>query len=91
MFKQNDYWHDWCRIQVDTAARRLGLSKDIDIGVCGDVKLAAEALFSLLQGSSPACLSTIEERISEATLAKQAWENGKDPLTFKYKLLNLNI
>ena len=35
-----DYWPKSAKIiQVDIAHRRLGLTKDIDIGICGDAKL----------------------------------------------------
>merc|ERR1719228_673807 len=51
-----DYWpKDAKIIQVDIAPRRLGLTKDIDIGINGDAKLAAEAISAHLQNLKPAC------------------------------------
>ena len=39
--------------------------------------MAAEAISKLLEGSSPACLSTTNERLALAKEEKQAWEEGK--------------
>ena len=70
-------------IQVDTVARRLGLTKNIDIGICGDAKMAADAIGLLLEGSSPACLETASERLGLAKQEKMAWEQGKISLHWK--------
>ena len=70
-------------MQVDTVARRLGLTKNIDIGICGDAKMAAEAIGRLLEGSSPACLETASERLGLAKQEKMAWEQGKIGLHWK--------
>ena len=32
--------------KVDTNARRLGLTKDIDLGICGDANLAAKEILA---------------------------------------------
>ena len=64
-------------LQVDTVARRLGLTKNIDIGICGDAKMAAEAISDLLAGSSPECLQTANERLGMAKQEKENWEKGK--------------
>ena len=64
-------------------ARRLGLTKNIDIGICGDAKMAAEAIGLLLEGSSPACLETASERLGLAKQEKMAWEQGKIGLHWK--------
>ena len=61
---------------MDTVARRLGLTKNIDIGICGDAKMAAEAISHLLEGSSPSCLQTTAERLALAKTEKDAWEKG---------------
>ena len=61
---------------MDTVARRLGLTKNIDIGICGDAKMAAEAISALLTGASPACLQTTEQRLGQAQHEKDAWEKG---------------
>jgi len=71
-----DYWpKDAKIIQVDISARRLGLTKDIDIGICGDAKLAAEAISAHLQNLSPACLETTDARIQKAQDIKAQWED----------------
>ena len=64
-------------------ARRLGLTKNIDIGICGDAKMAADAIGLLLEGSSPACLETASERLGLAKQEKMAWEQGKISLHWK--------
>ncbi len=60
---------------MDTVHRRLGLTKDIDVGICGDAKLAGEALISNLSSLSPACLSNSAERVQKAQAARSAWED----------------
>merc|ERR1712241_1285656 len=70
-----DYWPKTAKIiQVDTVARRLGLTKPIDIGICGDAKMAAEAISNHLAGSSPECLQTANERLGMAKQEKENWE-----------------
>jgi len=77
-----DYWPKTAKIiQVDTVARRLGLTKNIDIGICGDAKMAAEAISELLSGASPACLQTTEQRLGQAKTEKEAWEKELDTLS----------
>lgn len=77
-----DYWPKNAKIiQVDTVARRLGLTKNIDIGICGDAKMAAEAIGLLLEGSSPACLETASERLGLAKQEKMAWEQELNDLS----------
>merc|ERR1719334_1293490 len=77
-----DYWPKTAKIiQVDTVARRLGLTKNIDIGICGDAKMAAEAISALLTGASPACLQTTEQRLGQAKQEKEAWEAELDSLS----------
>ena len=45
-----DYWPKEARvIQVDISARRLGLTKEVDVGVCGDAALAAAEITQRLQ------------------------------------------
>ena len=46
----------------------------IDIGICGDARLAAESISSLLGSTQIECLSNAQSRISEATRIKQEWE-----------------
>ena len=48
---------------------------DIDIGICGDAKLAAEAISAHLQNLSPACLETKDARIQKAQDTRAQWED----------------
>merc|ERR1712184_230962 len=74
-----DYWpNDAKIIQIDINARRLGLTKDIDVGIRGDAKQAAVEILSNLKQMSPACLGNTQERLSKATKAKQDWEAELD-------------
>ena len=53
-----DYWPKSAKIiQVDIAHRRLGLTKDIDIGICGDAKLG-EVFLSDWMGAFSQCGKT---------------------------------
>ena len=45
--------------------------------------MAAEAIGLLLEGSSPACLETANERLGLAKQEKTAWEQGKIGLHVK--------
>jgi sulfoacetaldehyde acetyltransferase len=70
-----DYWPKNAKIiQVETNHRRLGLTKDIDVGLCGDAKLAAEALSALLAQMQPICLKNAQERVKSAQAIKEEWE-----------------
>ena len=56
---------------------RIGLTKKVTVGICGDAKMAAEAISELLSGASPpACLQTTEQRLGQAKTEKEAWEKG---------------
>ena len=71
-----DYWPKNAQIiQVDTAHRRLGLTKDINIGICGDAKLAAEEISRKLGGMDIHCLQTASNRIENAQKLRQDWEH----------------
>jgi len=71
-----DYWPKNAKIiQVDTAARRLGLTKNIDIGIHGDARLAAQAISKQLADTAPECLNTTQQRLHNAQQARQQWED----------------
>eukprot|EP00088_Acartia_fossae_P033385 TRINITY_DN3417_c0_g1_i8.p1 TRINITY_DN3417_c0_g1~~TRINITY_DN3417_c0_g1_i8.p1 ORF type:complete len:613 (-),score=166.41 TRINITY_DN3417_c0_g1_i8:334-2172(-) len=77
-----DYWpKDAKIIQVESNARRLGLTKKIDVGILGDAKLTSEALLAKLQGASPACLDNKGDRLSAAKLEKEKWEAELDAMS----------
>merc|ERR1719187_3028155 len=72
-----DYWPKSAKIiQVDCNARVLGLTKDIDVGLLADARLAAEAMtVALSSGPAPAsCLATTADRLAAAGREKAAWE-----------------
>ncbi len=48
--------------KVESNARRLGLTKKIDVGLLGDAKLTTEALLNNLAAVSPVCLDNAEAR-----------------------------
>ena len=51
--------------------------------------MAAEAIGLLLEGSSPACLETTNERLGLAKQEKTAWEQGRSSLHQKKYTSNL--
>lgn len=78
-----DYWpKDAKIIQVDTAHRRLGLTKDIHVGICGDARLAADAIAAIIkQVPNVACLENAEERVQTANKYRESWENELDEIS----------
>ncbi|MFQ5773153.1 MAG: sulfoacetaldehyde acetyltransferase [Kiloniellaceae bacterium] len=76
-----DYWPKNAKvIQVETDHRMIGLVKPISVGVCGDAKLAAEAILNLLQTSNEqiACHGNKERRLAEIRGQKAEWEAELD-------------
>jgi len=70
-----DYWPKSAKIiQIDCNARKLGLTKNIDVGILGDAKLTAAALAETLKVSPPSCLDTTADRLKAAASEKEAWE-----------------
>jgi len=70
-----DYWPKSAKIiQVDIDARKLGLTKNIDVGILGDARLTAAALSTMLKDAAPACLQNTAERLSAAEEEKTKWE-----------------
>jgi len=70
-----DYWpKDAEIIQVDADPEMLGLVKKISVGVNGDAKAAAEALYEGLQNRELACRANEAERLSTIKTEKAAWE-----------------
>merc|ERR1712168_397110 len=77
-----DYWpKDAKIIQVESNARRLGLTKKIDVGLLGDAKLTYAALLANLSAASPACLDNAEARLADASAEKVKWEAELDSLS----------
>ena len=71
-----DYWPKKAKIiQVDIAHRRLGLTKDINVGICGDAKLAAEEIKNQLGSLQISCLQDAGSRVERAQKLRQEWED----------------
>ena len=67
-----DYWpQDAAIIQVDINADRIGLTKKVTVGICGDAKLAAQRILERL--SSNAGNHGREERKALIHQTKSAW------------------
>ena len=74
-----DYWPEDARIiQVDADHKMLGLVKEISVGICGDAKAAVIAIHSRLNDGSLACDANKEQRATEISQEKQAWEKELD-------------
>ena len=74
-----DYWPEDARIiQVDADHKMLGLVKEISVGICGDAKAAVIAIHSRLNDGSLACDANREQRATEISQEKQAWEKELD-------------
>jgi sulfoacetaldehyde acetyltransferase len=72
-----DYWPKNARlIQVDMNPRKVGLVKKADIGICGDAKMAAQAILDMLQASNKPVRAheTRDRRLAEIKAQKDAWE-----------------
>ncbi len=77
-----DYWpKDAKIIQIDADHTMLGLVKKITVGICGDARLAAEALVERLADRSLACDATREERAATMNAEKDVWEKELDEWT----------
>jgi sulfoacetaldehyde acetyltransferase len=77
-----DYWpKDAKIIQIDADHTMLGLVKKITVGICGDARLAAEALVERLADRSLACDATREERAATMNAEKDVWEKVLDEWT----------
>ncbi len=67
-----DYWpKDAKIIQVDINADRIGLTKKVTVGICGDAKMVAQSI--LAQLSSTAGDTNREERKTTVHQTKSAW------------------
>lgn len=67
-----DYWpKDAAIIQVDINADRIGLTKKVTVGICGDAKQVAEQILSQLAPSAGD--AGREERKAEVHRRKSAW------------------
>jgi sulfoacetaldehyde acetyltransferase len=87
-----DYWPTDAKIiQIDADHTMLGLVKKIDVGICGDAGLAAQALTERLQGRTLACDATREERAARTRAEKEAWEKELDEWTHERDPFSLDM
>ena len=87
-----DYWpKDAKIIQIDADHKMLGLVKKIDVGICGDAKLAAEALTERLLERTLACDATRDERASRTRAEKDAWETELSEWTHERDPFSLDM
>jgi sulfoacetaldehyde acetyltransferase len=71
-----DYWPKNAKIiQVDVDHRMIGLVKPIAVGICGDARAVAGALFQQLQGRPMAGNENREARLAEIKRQKEEWES----------------
>jgi sulfoacetaldehyde acetyltransferase len=59
----------------------LGLTKRVDVAVCGDARLAAVELLALLQARRPQCHHNANERIQNANQVRSQWESELDAIS----------
>lgn len=77
-----DYWpKDAKIIQVDADHKMLGLVKKISVGICGDAKAAAKALFDRIADSTLACDASRDQRAADIAEEKAMWEKELDEWT----------
>jgi len=71
-------------IQVEADGRRIGTSKKVDVGICGDVKLAAKEMTEALKagGSAIASDENKAERLAKFAELKDAWKAKLDDITY---------
>jgi sulfoacetaldehyde acetyltransferase len=71
-----DYWPRGAKIiQVDADAKVLGLVKPISVGLHGDARAAAAALFERLRSRELACAANRGQRAARIAGEKAAWES----------------
>ncbi len=73
-----DYWPQNAKlIQVDTNARKIGLVKPVEVGICGDAKASADAILSRLQEGNRVITAhgNRDGRKAEIASQKKAWED----------------
>lgn len=87
-----DYWPENARIiQVDVDATRLGLTKAIDLGICGDAGATADALTQRLRERTLSCDASKAQRQSTIDAEKQAWEEELDAWTHETDAYSLEV
>ena len=87
-----DYWPKNAKIiQIDADAKMLGLVKQISVGICGDAKAAAKAIYQRLENRQLACLADKDARARKIDSEKKAWENELAGWTHEKDAFSLQI
>lgn len=87
-----DYWPENANIiQIDVDERRLGLTKRIDLGICGDAKASAVALTERLTDRKLICDASKAQRQSTIDAEKKAWEDELDEWTHERDEYSLDV
>ncbi len=87
-----EYWPAEAKIiQIDADHTMLGLVKKISVGICGDARLAAEALSERLAGRDLVSDATREERATTIATEKQEWEVELDAWTHELDPYSLDM
>jgi len=70
-------------IQVEADGRRIGTSKKVDVGICGDVKLAAREMIDAIKGNDGPIASDENkaERLEKFATLKAEWKAKLDHIT----------
>lgn len=77
-----NYWPTDAKvIQVEADGRKIGTSKKVDVGICGDVKLAAKELSDTLRQADLACNVNRVERMAKFHQLKSDWKEKLDAIT----------
>jgi sulfoacetaldehyde acetyltransferase len=87
-----DYWPENAKIvQIDVDETRLGLTKKIDLGICGDARAAAEAITERLDGRTLAGDATRDRRQSTIDAEKRAWEDELNQWTHERDAYSMDV
>ena len=78
-----DYWPKNAKIiQIEADPRRIGLVKNVDVGINGDCKLASQELLKQVAASEGVhALGNVEERMQKLNDVRQTWETTLDGMT----------
>jgi len=76
-----EYWPENASIiQVEVDPKRVGRTKDVDVGICGDAGLAASEIFDQLQSGDVACRDNAADRLSRLEMLRTEWEAELDAM-----------
>jgi sulfoacetaldehyde acetyltransferase len=78
-------------IQIDVDETRLGLTKKMNLGICGDAKAAAKALTERLADRELVCDATRDKRQSTIEAEKKAWEEELDEWTHERDAYSMDV